>query len=79
MHYFSRDFLQEAARRLREEGCYHIARKKIPSKDGPVQVHAMGPSGHQIPVILMRPLLDDLSQGIDADMQGALHAEGTMV
>ena len=40
MHYFSREFLASAARRLKSEGRYHIARKKIPSKDGPVQVQA---------------------------------------
>lgn len=38
MHYFSRDFLEAASRRLEAEGRYHIARKKIPSTDGPVQV-----------------------------------------
>ena len=38
MHYFTRDFLEAAARRLQAEGQYHIARKKIPSVDGPVQV-----------------------------------------
>ncbi|BDA40449.1 UDP-N-acetylglucosamine diphosphorylase 1 [Coccomyxa sp. Obi] len=37
MHYFTVDFLEAAARRLQTEGQYHIARKKIPSIDGPVQ------------------------------------------
>ena len=40
MHYFSRDFLEQAAQRLAAEGRHHIARKKIPSKDGPVEVLA---------------------------------------
>ena len=38
MHYFTRDFLALAADHVRNEGVYHIAKKKIPSKDGPVQV-----------------------------------------
>lgn len=38
MHYFTRDFLARAADHVRNEGVYHIAKKKIPSKDGPVQV-----------------------------------------
>ncbi len=38
MHYFTREFLETAARRLQADGQYHIARKKIPSVDGPVQV-----------------------------------------
>ena len=38
MHYFTVDFLEAAARRLQAEGQYHVARKKIPSIDGPVQV-----------------------------------------
>lgn len=41
MHYFTRDFLELAAEHVRAEGVYHIARKKIPSKDGPVQVHSL--------------------------------------
>lgn len=40
MHYFTREFLEAAARRLHAEGHYHIASKKIPSLDGPVQVTA---------------------------------------
>ena len=38
MHYFSRDFLVLAADHVKAEGVYHIAKKKIPSKDGPVPV-----------------------------------------
>ena len=38
MHYFTLDFLEQAAEHVRTEGVYHIAKKKIPSKDGPVQV-----------------------------------------
>ena len=41
MHYFTRDFLELAAEHVRAEGVYHIARKKIPSKGGPVQVHSL--------------------------------------
>ena len=42
MHYFSREFLEQAAQRLAAEGRHHIARKKIPSKDGPVEVRSLG-------------------------------------
>ena len=38
MHYFSTDFLVAMAEKLKQQGQYHIAHKKIPSKDGPVQV-----------------------------------------
>ena len=38
MHYFTRDFLELAADHVRVQGVYHVAKKKIPSKDGPVQV-----------------------------------------
>jgi len=38
MHYFSTAFLVAMADRLKQQGQYHIAHKKIPSKDGPVQV-----------------------------------------
>ena len=38
MHYFTREFLALAADHVRSEGVYHIAKKKIPSRDGPVQV-----------------------------------------
>ena len=39
MHYFSRSFLERAADFLASgRGSYHVAKKSIPSKDGPVQV-----------------------------------------
>lgn len=38
MHYFRRDWLAAVADQLVTTGRYHIARKKIPSKEGPVQV-----------------------------------------
>ena len=38
MHYFSTDFLEAMAEKLKQQGQYHIAHKKIPSKHGPVQV-----------------------------------------
>ena len=38
LHYFRRAWLASVADRLAAEGRYHIAHKKIPSKDGPVQV-----------------------------------------
>ena len=44
MHYFTRDFLELAADHVRAQGVYHVAKKKIPSKDGPVQV--LGPHMH---------------------------------
>lgn len=37
MHYFTTDFLASMADKLKQQGQYHIAHKKIPSKDGPVQ------------------------------------------
>jgi UDP-N-acetylglucosamine/UDP-N-acetylgalactosamine diphosphorylase len=37
MHYFSVPFLEAMATKLKEAGCYHLAKKSIPSKDGPVQ------------------------------------------
>lgn len=37
MHYFRRDWLAGVADQLAAAGRYHIAHKKIPSKDGPVQ------------------------------------------
>lgn len=40
MHYFTRGFLELAAESVRTNGVYHIAKKNIPSKDGPVQVLA---------------------------------------
>ena len=39
MHYFSTPFLVSMADKLKQQGQYHIAHKKIPSKDGPVQVN----------------------------------------
>lgn len=38
MHYFSTAFLVAMADHLKQQGQYHIAHKKIPSKQGPVQV-----------------------------------------
>ena len=38
LHYFRRDWLEAVSGRLADMGRYHIARKKIPSKDGPVAV-----------------------------------------
>ena len=39
MHYFSHSFLERAADFLASgRGSYHVAKKSIPSKDGPVQV-----------------------------------------
>ncbi len=40
MHYFRREFLEEVAMRLHTEGHFHVARKTIPSVDGPVKVEA---------------------------------------
>lgn len=40
MHYFRRDWLESVSDQLAAQGRYHIASKKIPSKDGPVQVVA---------------------------------------
>ena len=37
MHYFSTPFLVAIPEKLKQQGQYHIAAKKIPSKDGPVQ------------------------------------------
>lgn len=37
MHYFSTAFLIAMAERLKQQGQYHIAKKQIPSKDGPRQ------------------------------------------
>ncbi|GAB4820374.1 hypothetical protein N2152v2_007420 [Parachlorella kessleri] len=37
LHYFKRSWLADVSDRLAAEGKYHIAHKKIPSKDGPVQ------------------------------------------
>lgn len=42
LHYFKRSWLAAVSDKLAEEGRYHIARKKIPSKDGPVQVGGQG-------------------------------------
>lgn len=36
LHYFRRDWLEAVSGRLADMGRYHIARKKIPSMDGPV-------------------------------------------
>lgn len=36
MHYFSREWLQQMADAISESGRYHVAHKKIPSKNGPV-------------------------------------------
>jgi hypothetical protein len=38
LHYFRRDWLEAVSDRLAQMGRYHIARKKIPSLDGPVAV-----------------------------------------
>lgn len=38
LHYFRRDWLEAVSGQLADMGRYHIARKKIPSKDGPVAV-----------------------------------------
>ena len=38
MHWFSLEFLRSAAERLQAEAVYHVARKRIPSADGPVEV-----------------------------------------
>ena len=38
MHYFSTPFLASMAHKLKQQGQYHVAKKKIPSKDGPIQV-----------------------------------------
>ena len=45
LHYFRADWLEAVSGRLAAEGRYHIARKKIPSKDGPVPVRARGGGG----------------------------------
>eukprot|EP00884_Botryococcus_braunii_P015716 jgi/Botrbrau1/2828/Bobra.0125s0036.1 len=37
MHFFKVSFLKSVATKLKEDALYHIARKKIPSKDGPVE------------------------------------------
>ncbi|PSC69582.1 UDP-N-acetylglucosamine diphosphorylase 1-like isoform B [Micractinium conductrix] len=37
LHYFRRDWLEAVSGQLAELGRYHIARKKIPSKDGPLE------------------------------------------
>ena len=42
LHYFRRDWLEAVSGQLAELGRYHIARKKIPSKDGPLEV-GVGP------------------------------------
>ncbi len=52
MHYFTRDFLALAADHVRSEGVYHIAKKKIPSKDGPVQVRHT-PNSLKIPAAVL--------------------------
>ena len=38
MHFFRVAWLRAVAEQLRSDGAYHIARKSIPSKDGPVPV-----------------------------------------
>ncbi len=38
LHYFRRDWLEAVSDKLAEMGKYHVARKKIPSIDGPVAV-----------------------------------------
>lgn len=43
MHYFSTAFLVSMAEKLKKQGQYHIAKKKIPSKDGPVQARFYTP------------------------------------
>lgn len=48
MHYFQLAFLQRMARQLVSDGRYHIAHKKIPSKDGPVQVERRLSRSHVI-------------------------------
>jgi hypothetical protein len=37
MHYFSVAWLEEVAGKLQQGAAYHVARKAIPSKDGPVR------------------------------------------
>lgn len=38
MHWFTLSFLHAAAERLQREAAYHVARKQIPSVEGPVKV-----------------------------------------
>ena len=45
MHWFALDFLRSAADRLQADALYHVARKRIPSHDGPVQVPLVALSG----------------------------------
>lgn len=45
LHYFRRDWLEAVSGRLADMGRYHIARKKIPSKDGPVAVSGAASGG----------------------------------
>ena len=42
LHYFRRDWLEAVSNTLAEMGRYHIARKKITAKDGPVAVSWRG-------------------------------------
>lgn len=42
MHYFRVQFLEKAQKALKDASVYHVARKKIPSKSGPVQVCIWG-------------------------------------
>lgn len=46
MHYFSTPFLIAMAEELKKQGQYHIAAKRIPSKDGPVQASLLLLSFH---------------------------------
>ena len=41
MHFFSTAFLVAMAEKLKQQGQYHVAKKKIPSKDGPVQARSL--------------------------------------
>ena len=42
MHWFAVVFLRTAAERLQREAAYHVARKQIPSVNGPVKVLSVG-------------------------------------
>ena len=52
LHYFKRSWLADVSDRLAAEGKYHIARKKIPSKAGPVQV---GGRAHEGGCLMLSP------------------------
>ena len=57
MHYFSRGFLAAVADQLKQQGRYHIAHKKIPSKDGPVQVSLLTCCLGFMPIPRWQPLV----------------------